>query len=101
MCFIIQKMVIDHTISEKLSILAVNKLRVARYNGGYVHLIAGMLRSGFLLYIASLGKNNFISAESYEQELISLWNHVRPQKRKKDLRQIVITEKPWLSKGSR
>jgi hypothetical protein len=67
----------------------------ARYNGGYVHLVAGMLRSGFSLYIARLGEQNFESAESYEQELIAQWNPVRPQKRKEHLRKPVATEKPW------
>lgn len=67
----------------------------ARYNGGYVHLVAGMLRSGFSLYVASLGEQNFASAESYEQELIARWNPVRPQKRKEALRQAVTTKKPW------
>jgi len=67
----------------------------ARYNSGYVHLIAGMLRSGFFLYIASLGEHNFEAAESYEQELMAQWNPVRPQKRKEHLRKPVITEKPW------
>jgi len=69
--------------------------RTARYNAGYVHLVAGMLRSGFSLYIASLGEQNFASAESYEQELIARWNPVRPQKRNEALRQAVTTEKPW------
>lgn len=67
----------------------------ARYNGGYVHLVAGMLRSGFSLYIASIGEQNFESAESYEQELIAQWNPVRTQKRKDHLRKPVITGKPW------
>jgi len=68
----------------------------ARYNSGYVHLVAGMLRSGFSLYIASLGEQNFKLAESYEQELIAQWNPIRPQKRKAYLLQKpFITEKPW------
>jgi len=68
----------------------------ARYNGGYVHLVAGMLHSGFSLYIASLGEQNFKLAESYEQELIAKWNPIRPQKRNNYLLQKhFITEKPW------
>ena len=69
--------------------------REARYNAGYVHLVAAMLRSGYSLYIASLGEEHFESAENYEQELIAQWNPVRPQKRKEHLRKLVFTEKPW------
>ena len=67
----------------------------ARYNSGYVHLLFGMLRSGFSLYIADLGESKFNLAENYEQELIHLWDPIRPQKRKSHLRQPVITEMPW------
>lgn len=73
----------------------------ARYNGGYVHLVAGMLRSGFSLYVASLGEENFKLAESYEQELIAQWNPIRPQKRKDHLRKPVISEKPWIAANQR
>lgn len=67
----------------------------ARYNSGYVHLIAGMLRSGFRLYIAHIGEAAFADAEKYEQELIALWNPVRHQ-RTKGSRLPVQTTKPWL-----
>ncbi len=67
----------------------------ARYNSGYVHLIAGMLRSGFSLYVASLGEQNFESAECYEQELIARWDPIRRQKRNASLCKPVITKKPW------
>lgn len=70
-------------------------MRSARYNAGYAHLIAGMLRSGFSLYIASIGEVAFLEAESYEQELISQWNPVRKQRRKQS-RKALVTEKPWL-----
>jgi hypothetical protein len=69
----------------------------ARYNSGYVHLVAGMLRNGFSLYIASLGEINFANAENYEQELIHLWAPVRPQKKKKYIKQLVMPEKPWVN----
>ena len=49
----------------------------ARYNSGYMHLVAGMLRSGFSLYIAHIGQKAFDEVESYEQELIGIWNPVR------------------------
>jgi len=66
----------------------------ARYNSGYMHLLSGMLRSGFVLYIATIGEQEYLEAEAYEQELIALWNPVRLQKTK-PIRKAVITEKPW------
>lgn len=66
----------------------------ARYNSGYMHLVAGMLRSGFSLYIAQIGEKAFEQAESYEQELIAIWNPIRKQ-RVKDMRKPVKTTKPW------
>lgn len=66
----------------------------ARYNSGYMHLLAGMLRSGFLLYIASIGESAYPEAEAYEQELIALWKPIRKQKTK-SLRKHVNTVKPW------
>ena len=69
----------------------------ARYNSGYVHLIVGMLRSGFKLYISPIGESNFEDSECYEQELIALWNPIRPQKRKDKIRKGVITNVPWAS----
>jgi hypothetical protein len=66
----------------------------ARYNSGYVHLLAGMLRSGFSLYIASIGETAYRNAEYYEQELIAQWNPVRKQKTK-SVRKAVTTTKPW------
>jgi len=67
----------------------------ARYNGGYVHLLAGILRSGFNLYIAKIGEKDFVNVEGYEQGLISLWNPIRPQRRKAKIRLPVETIKPW------
>ena len=66
----------------------------ARYNSGYMHLLAGMLRSGFSLYIAPIGQADFVDAESFEQELIALWNPIRKQKIKR-IRKAVVTAKPW------
>jgi hypothetical protein len=66
----------------------------ARYNSGYMHLLAGMLRSGFSLYVAPIGQADFPDAEAYEQELIALWNPIRKQKIK-PLRKAVVTTKPW------
>lgn len=66
----------------------------ARYNSGYLHLVAGMLRSGFSLYVASIGKRAFANVEKYEQELIARWNPIRPQ-RVKPARLSVQTAKPW------
>lgn len=68
----------------------------ARYNSGYMHLIAGMLRSGFSLYIAHIGKTAFQEVENYEQDLFAQWNPVRKQKIK-PIRKSVITAKPWAS----
>lgn len=67
----------------------------ARYNSGYLHLVVGMLRSGFVLYVANIGESNFEDAECYEQELIHLWNPVMLQKRKPNIRKAVKTLKPW------
>ena len=66
----------------------------ARYNSGYLHLVVGMLRSGFSLYIAPIGETAFGDAESYEKELIALWNPVRTQ-RTKPIRLAVQTTRPW------
>ncbi|WP_141710674.1 hypothetical protein [Paraburkholderia nodosa] len=66
----------------------------ARYNSGYVHLIAGMLRSGFSLYIAEVGADHFDDVEGYEQELIAQWNPIRPQ-RIKVVRKPVASVRPW------
>lgn len=66
----------------------------ARYNAGYHHLLYGLIRSGFTLYVAEIGEETFEHAEEYEQELIFLWNPVRKQKTKKQ-RLAVETEKPW------
>jgi hypothetical protein len=66
----------------------------ARYNSGYIHLVTGMLRSGFTLYIASIGKKAFKNAECYEQELIAKWNPIQKQ-RIKNIRKSVKTRKPW------
>jgi len=69
-------------------------MRSARYNTGYIQLLAGMLRSGFSLYIAPLSEVAFADAEGYEQELIALWNPVRKQKIK-PFRKAVQTDRPW------
>lgn len=66
----------------------------ARYNSGYQHLLMGMLRSGFALYIAELGREEFAYAEEYEQELIALWRPVRKQRIKAGRRSLE-TAKPW------
>lgn len=68
----------------------------ARYNSGYMHLVAGMLRSGFCLYIAHIGEAAFADVEAYEQELIALWNPVRKQKTK-PIRRPVVSSLPWAS----
>jgi hypothetical protein len=44
----------------------------ARYNSGYMHLVTGMLRSGFYLYIAHIGEIASTHVEAYEQELVAL-----------------------------
>lgn len=67
----------------------------ARYNGGYTYLIEGMLRSGFSLYVATIGEKAFDKSEAFEQELIALWKPIR-QKRIKKNRSPVETVKPWL-----
>lgn len=66
----------------------------ARYNSGYVYLLDGMLRSGFTLYIASIGETAYRDAEDYEQELIAQWNPLKNQKTK-SVRKAVTTTKPW------
>ena len=66
----------------------------ARYNSGYLHLVAGMLRAGFSLYIAQIGKKAFNNVECYEQELIAKWNPIRKQ-RIKNIQKPVKTKKPW------
>jgi hypothetical protein len=68
----------------------------ARYNGGYLHLIAGMLCSGFKLYIAEIGEDLFAHAEDYEQFLIEQWNPVQNKLRKKRNFVKFTTEKPWM-----
>jgi len=65
----------------------------ARYNAGCHHLLFGLVRSGFTLYIAEIGIENFSKAEEYEQKLINLWQPVRKQKVKK-ARLPVETERP-------
>ncbi|MGF6397257.1 hypothetical protein ABH905_000923 [Pseudomonas frederiksbergensis] len=71
----------------------------ARYNSGYMHLIAGMLRSDFSLYIAHIGEAAFKDVEAYEQELIYQWGSVRKQKIKPN-RKSVTTVKPWATSDS-
>ena len=66
----------------------------ARYNAGYHHLLFGLIRSGFTLYIAEIGESEFEHAEKYEQQLILDWDPVRKQKVKPD-RLNVNTTKPW------
>lgn len=66
----------------------------ARYNSGYTHLIKGMLRSGYSLYIAHIGEDAYKHAEAYEQELISRWSPVQTQKTK-PFRAIVTSAIPW------
>lgn len=68
----------------------------ARYNSGYINLIAGMLREGFILYIAMIGEEEFSNVELYEAELIDKWNPIRNQKRSPN-RLPVNTEMPWES----
>jgi hypothetical protein len=68
----------------------------ARYNAGYRHLLEGMLRSGFNLYIAEIGEAEFANAEAYEQSLIAAWNPVRKQ-RTNSRTLAVNTQKPWTS----
>jgi hypothetical protein len=68
--------------------------RGARYNAGYQHLLEGMLRSGFGLYIAEIGEAQFKNAEAYEQYLISAWNPVRKQ-RTSQLQMPISTTIPW------
>ena len=67
----------------------------ARYNSGYVHLLAGMLRGGYTLYIAQLGTKYYEKAEGYEQELIHKWNPIRTQMLKPRIRRRVTLTKPW------
>lgn len=69
--------------------------RSARYNAGYQHLLTGLLRAGFTVYIAHIGEEAFAHAEKYEQELIALWNPVREQRIKVE-RWAVETVKPWV-----
>jgi hypothetical protein len=66
----------------------------ARYNAGYQHLLMGLLRAGFSIYIAEIGEAEFAYAEEYEQELIALWNPVRKQ-RVTVGRRALETDKPW------
>jgi hypothetical protein len=66
----------------------------ARYNSGYIHLVAGLLRSGFSLYIAEIGEAAFADVEAFEQTLIEVWNPIRPQKRT-SVKKPVDTRKPW------
>jgi|GEM_PF-3580318 len=67
----------------------------ARYNAGYQHLLMGLLRAGFTVYIAEIGEGEFTNAEKYEQELIAQWNPVREQRIKAE-RWPVETVKPWV-----
>ena len=66
----------------------------ARYNSGYLHLLAGMLRAGFRLYVARIGQKAFANVEKYEQELIARWDPIRKQ-RIRGARLAVETRKPW------
>ncbi|WP_449122957.1 hypothetical protein [Pseudomonas sp. MPG01] len=68
----------------------------ARYNAGYQHLLMGLLRAGFSLYIAEIGEDLFTNAEGYEQSLIHHWNPIRIQ-RIKASRIPVQGAKPWLA----
>jgi hypothetical protein len=68
--------------------------RSARYNSGYLHLLVGMLRSGFSLYIAPIGELAYTDAESYEQELIKQWNPIRNKKITTKCK-VLVTKKPW------
>lgn len=68
----------------------------ARYNSGYVHLIEGLLSTGFELYISEIGEQEFENAEGYEQELIHLWSPTRKQKLKPEIRKPVQSPLPWL-----
>lgn len=68
--------------------------RSARYNGGYVHLLDGMLTSGFSLYILPIGESAFPDAEGFEQTLIEAWKPIRPQRTTKARKAIDLT-KPW------
>jgi len=72
--------------------------RAARYNAGYQHLLMGLLRSGFSLYIAEIGESLFTNAEDYEQSLIHQWNPVRIQ-RSKASRFPVHGAKPWVTQA--
>ena len=66
----------------------------ARYNSGYIHLVAGLLRSGFFLYIAEIGEAAFADVEAFEQTLIEAWNPIRPQKMT-SMKKPVDSRKPW------
>lgn len=68
----------------------------ARYSGGYEHLVVGMLRGGFNLYVASIGKKAFKFATDYEQALIEQWNPIRDQDRRKYTIRSVETTMPWI-----
>jgi hypothetical protein len=71
----------------------------ARYNAGYQHLIVGLLRAGFSLYIAEVGEAAFEHAEEYEQWLIERWRPVRKQRIKASRRSLQTT-KPWSTSKS-
>lgn len=59
------------------------------------HMLEAMSRSGYSLYVASIGEASFIWAEHWEQELIALWKPISKQKKIGHMRLPVITEKPW------
>lgn len=71
----------------------------ARYNSGYVYMIEGLLRSGYTLYIARLGRAAFEKAAHYEQELIARWNPIRQQRLSRQ-RLAIETVKPWASSAA-
>lgn len=72
----------------------------ARYNGGYQHLLSGLLRSGFTLYIAEIGNAAYARAGQYEQCLIDQWNPVQ-NRRRHSHRLAVNGERPWPSPESK
>jgi hypothetical protein len=66
----------------------------ARYNGGYKHLLTGLLRSGFVLYVAELGAQAFRHAVKYEQALIEGWDPICGQRRTKGHLPVDLS-RPW------
>lgn len=72
----------------------------ARYNGGYSHLLSGLLRSNFTLYIAHIGLEEFQNAERYEQSLIAAWKPIRNKRLSNDRKPVCI-DRPWRAGGDR